>query len=36
VFDLITDFDRLPEWNRAVKRILDRPAALAPGAEWVV
>jgi uncharacterized protein YndB with AHSA1/START domain len=36
VFDLITDLDRLPEWNRAVNRIVERPAALTPGAEWVV
>ncbi|MFF2502692.1 SRPBCC family protein [Streptomyces sp. NPDC058067] len=36
VFALVTDLDRLPEWNRAVTEVLDRPAALAPGAEWVV
>ena len=36
VFDLITDLDRLPEWNQAIERILEHPEALTPGAEWVV
>jgi uncharacterized protein YndB with AHSA1/START domain len=35
VFDFITDLDRLPEWNRAIRRIVERPATLIPGAEWV-
>ncbi|MDQ1510448.1 MAG: Polyketide cyclase / dehydrase and lipid transport [Actinomycetota bacterium] len=35
-FDLVTDLDRLPEWNRAIKGIVERPAALTPGAEWVL
>ena len=36
VFALITDLDRLPEWNRAIRRVVERPAALVSGAEWVV
>jgi uncharacterized protein YndB with AHSA1/START domain len=36
VFDLITDIDRLPEWNRCVEKVLETPGALEPGAEWVV
>jgi uncharacterized protein YndB with AHSA1/START domain len=36
VFAFITDLDHLPEWNQAIRRIVERPAALTPGAEWVV
>jgi uncharacterized protein YndB with AHSA1/START domain len=36
VFAFITDLDRLPEWNQAIRRIVERPATLTPGAEWVV
>ena len=36
VFDLITDIERLPEWNRCVEKILEAPPALEGGAEWVV
>jgi uncharacterized protein YndB with AHSA1/START domain len=36
VFALVTDLDRLPEWNRAVRSTIERPPALTPGAEWVV
>ena len=36
VFDLITDVDRLPEWNAAIESIAERPASLTTGAEWVV
>ncbi len=36
VFDLITDVDRLPEWNRAIERVVETPEALAPGVEWLV
>jgi uncharacterized protein YndB with AHSA1/START domain len=36
VFDLITDLDRLPEWNAHMTAVVERPAALTPGAEWVV
>src|SRR5207249_3959260 len=31
-----TDVDRLPEWNRAIEDVRERPDAMAPGAEWVV
>jgi uncharacterized protein YndB with AHSA1/START domain len=36
VFDLITDVDRLPEWNTAIERVLERPPALAEGVEWTI
>ncbi len=36
VFDLITDIARLPEWNAAIEAVLERPAALAEGAEWTI
>jgi len=36
VFDLITDVGRLPEWNIAIERVLERPLALAEGAEWTI
>jgi len=36
VFGLITDVDRLPEWNTAIETVLERPAGLAEGAEWTV
>lgn len=36
VFDLITDIARLPEWNREIHEIHERPAALTPGAQWAV
>lgn len=36
VFELVTDLDRLSDWNRAIERIVERPATLEPGAEWVV
>ena len=36
VFDLITDIDRLPEWNRAIEAVVDRPPALSEGVEWTV
>jgi uncharacterized protein YndB with AHSA1/START domain len=35
VFDLVCDLDRLPAWNAAVEQIVERPAALVTGAEWV-
>jgi hypothetical protein len=35
-FQLITDIDRLPEWNRAIERVVERAPELTPGAEWVV
>jgi len=36
VFDLITDVDRLPEWNTAIEKVLERPPGLAEGVEWTV
>lgn len=36
VFDLITDIVRLPDWNAAVKQVLERPPVLEPGAGWLV
>lgn len=36
LFRTLTDVDRLPEWNTAITRVLDRPEVLAPGSEWVV
>jgi len=36
VFALITTPERLPEWNGAIVRVVDAPATLSPGAEWVV
>jgi len=36
VFRLITDVDRLPEWNRAIERVVEPASELAPAAEWVV
>ena len=36
VFDLITDVNRLPEWNIAIERVLERPPELAEGVEWTI
>jgi uncharacterized protein YndB with AHSA1/START domain len=36
VFALVTDIDRLPEWNSIMTEVVERPAELVPGAEWVV
>ena len=36
VFDVITDVDRLPEWNGAIEAVVERPPALAEGAEWTI
>jgi len=36
VFGFLSDIDRLPEWNAHITKVLDRPATVAPGAEWVV
>jgi len=35
-FRLITDIDRLPEWNRAIECVVERAPELTPGAEWMV
>jgi hypothetical protein len=26
IFETITDIERLPEWNGAIERVIDRPA----------
>ena len=36
VFRLITDVERLPEWNGAIECVVERPAELTAGAEWIV
>ena len=36
VFGLLTDVDRLPEWNKIIVKVVERPETLSPGAEWVV
>jgi uncharacterized protein YndB with AHSA1/START domain len=36
VFRLITDVERLPEWNRAIECVVEPAPELAPGTEWVV
>jgi uncharacterized protein YndB with AHSA1/START domain len=36
VFNLITDIERLPEWNAAIEAVIEQPASLSADAEWVV
>jgi uncharacterized protein YndB with AHSA1/START domain len=36
VFDLITDIHRLPTWKAAIERVVDAPASLSYGSEWLV
>src|SRR5262245_43316271 len=36
VFAVLVDPSRLPEWNRAIRRVVHAPSALVTGAEWVV
>lgn len=36
VFNLITDIDRLPDWNDCIESVVDQPPSLTTGAEWVV
>jgi hypothetical protein len=35
-FRLITAIDRLPEWNRAIERVVEPASDLTRGTEWVV
>ena len=35
-FLLITDVDRLPEWNRAIERVVEPAPELTRGTEWMV
>jgi len=36
VFKVITDISRLPEWNRAITAVIERPEHLYEGAQWTV
>jgi uncharacterized protein YndB with AHSA1/START domain len=36
LFAAITDIDRLPEWNRAIEKVIERPDRLVAGASWTV
>jgi len=36
VFALVTDIERLPEWNTHIHHVVQAPSRLAEGAEWVV
>jgi uncharacterized protein YndB with AHSA1/START domain len=36
VFAVVTDVDRLPEWNAAIESVEAKPSSLTVGAEWVV
>jgi uncharacterized protein YndB with AHSA1/START domain len=36
VFETITDVARLPEWNQAIIGVVQTPAQLQVGAEWIV
>ena len=36
VFATVTDLARLPEWNEAIRGVVEAPATLSEGAEWVV
>jgi uncharacterized protein YndB with AHSA1/START domain len=36
IFGLVTDIGRLPEWNAIITRVVEQPATVEPGAEWVV
>ena len=36
VFEAITDIDGLPTWNEAVTAVVEAPAELVVGSEWVV
>jgi uncharacterized protein YndB with AHSA1/START domain len=36
VFTALTDLARLPSWNHRMTSVVETPAELRPGAEWVV
>jgi uncharacterized protein YndB with AHSA1/START domain len=36
VFDVITDIERLPDWNLEIPKVVTAPAVLDVGSEWVV
>jgi hypothetical protein len=35
-FALVTDVNRLPDWNKIIRKVVECPDALEPGTEWVV
>jgi uncharacterized protein YndB with AHSA1/START domain len=36
VFRIVTDTARLPEWNRAITAVIDRPDRITVGDQWIV
>ena len=36
VFDLLTEVNRLSEWNQIIRRVLEVPHEVVAGAQWVV
>lgn len=36
LFDTLTRIEGLPSWNDSMTRVVDKPAGLVAGAEWVV
>jgi hypothetical protein len=36
VVDRVSDIARLPEWNRAITEVLEKPERLVPGSVWKV
>jgi len=36
VFSVITDIERLPQWNVAIQRVIRHPPVLSLGAQWTV
>ena len=36
VFERITDIEHLPDWNLEIPKVIEHPAVLAVGAQWVV
>lgn len=36
VFDVLTDIERLPDWNLEIPQVVEHPAVLEVGAVWVV
>ena len=36
VFNVLVDPARLPDWNRAIRRVVEAPSVLTADAEWVV
>lgn len=36
VYELLTDIDRLPEWNDCIEALVEKPSEFETGAQWVV